>query len=93
MPVAKLNNYIDRNIPHLCQYLQTLVRIPTVNPPGTNYAEIVNLLAEWCRELDLETEIHHVPTDEAQIHLPHASEYPRMNLIAKWNTGAEKTRM
>ena len=91
MPVAKLNDYIDRNRPHLCQYLQTLVRIPTVNPPGTNYAEIVNLLAEWCRELDLETEIHHVPTDEAQIYLPHASEYPRMNLIAKWHTGAERT--
>ena len=89
--IAKLNDYIDRHTSRLCKYLQTLVKIPTVNPPGTNYAEIVNQLAEWCRELDLETEIHYVPTEEAQIYVPHAGEYPRMNLIAKWNIGAEKT--
>lgn len=91
MSIVKLNDYIDRNVPRLCQRLQALIRIPTVNPPGTNYAEIVGLLEGWCRELDLGTEIHRVPTEEAQMHLPHAIEYPRMNLIAKWNTGAEKT--
>ena len=63
----------------------------TVNPPGDKYAEIVDLLDEKCRALGMQTRIVPVPEAEAVKVVPHADVYPRMNLIAKWNLGAEKT--
>ena len=43
--------YIKDNQAALCALLQELVRIPTVNPPGENYAEMVGLLAAKCKAL------------------------------------------
>ena len=31
----------------LCRLLQDLVRIPTVNPPGNRYPEMVDFLADF----------------------------------------------
>ena len=39
----------------------------------------------------MQTRIVPVPEAEAVKVVPHADVYPRMNLIAKWNLGAEKT--
>ncbi len=89
--IQKIYSLIDRNQKSLCESLQDLVRIPTVNPPGDNYAEIVNLLDEWCRELGMQTHIVPVSEAEAIEIVPHANVYPRMNLIARWMVGAEKT--
>ncbi len=87
----KLHTYIENGKNALCASLQELVRIPTVNPPGNHYAELVNLLDERCRGLGMKTQIVHVPLDEAQKVVPHADSHPRMNLIARWDVGAEKT--
>ena len=89
--MKKIYTCIERSRETLCASLQELVRIPTVNPPGTNYAEIVELLAERCRTLGMRTQIVPVPQDEAQAVVPHAGDYPRLNLIARWDVGAEKT--
>ena len=89
--IEKTHAYIEQNKKALCASLQELVRIPTVNPPGDNYAEIVDLLDERCRELGMQTRIVPVPEAEAIRVVPHADAYPRMNLIARWDLGAEKT--
>ena len=89
--IEKTHAYIECNREALCASLQELVRIPTVNPPGDNYAEIVDLLDERCRELGMQTRIVLVPEAEAIRVVPHADAYPRMNLIARWDLGAEKT--
>ena len=88
--IEKTHAYIECNREALCASLQELVRIPTVNPPGDNYAEIVDLLDERCRELGMQTRIVLVPEAEAIRVVPHADAYPRMNLIARWDLGAEK---
>ena len=75
----------------LCRLLQDLVRIPTVNPPGNHYSEMVDFLADYARSLDLTVETYQVPTAEAAVVVPHAGDYPRLNLIARWDIGAEKT--
>ncbi|MFB3041750.1 MAG: acetylornithine deacetylase, partial [Candidatus Poribacteria bacterium] len=87
----KLHTHIENGKNALCASLQELVRIPTVNPPGNHYAELVGLLDERCRRLGMKTQIVHVPLDEAQKVVPHADSHPRMNLIARWDVGAEKT--
>ena len=89
--MQKIYNYIEQGKTQLCDSLKELVRIPTVNPPGTNYAEIVQLLQERCEALGMSTKIVPVPQAEAQAVVPHADDYPRMNLLARWDVGAEKT--
>ena len=89
--MQKIYNYIEGGKAQLCDSLKELVRIPTVNPPGTNYAEIVQLLQERCEALGMSTQTVPVPQAEAQAVVSHADDYPRMNLIARWDVGAEKT--
>ena len=89
--MKKIHNYIEQGSTSLCESLKELVSIPTVNPPGTNYAEIVGLLQERCETLGMQTQIAQVPQAEAQAIVPHADVYPRLNLIARWDAGAEKT--
>jgi succinyl-diaminopimelate desuccinylase len=86
-----IHTYIEKGRDALCASLQELVRIPTVNPPGTHYAEIVDLLEMRCQGLGLQTQILRVPQSEAQAIVPHADDHPRLNLIARWDVGAAKT--
>ena len=83
--------YMKENRTGLCELLQELVRIPTVNPPGDNYAEIVGLLDQKCQALGMQTQIAAVPTARAAQVIPNAETHPRLNLIARWDVGAEKT--
>ena len=74
----------------LCQLLQDLVRIPTINPPGASYSEMVDFLADLSVTLGLEVEKHQVEVADAVQVVPHANDYPRFNLITKWDVGAKK---
>ena len=86
-----IQTYIKDNQNALCALLQELVRIPTVNPPGENYAEIVGLLEAKCNALDMKTKIVNVPKRRADRVISNAASHPRVNLIARWDVGAEKT--
>ncbi|MAF12678.1 acetylornithine deacetylase [Candidatus Poribacteria bacterium] len=89
--MAQHAKYIQANANGLCATLQELVRVPTVNPPGRNYAQMVDLLQAKCAALSMSTEVLQVPTDEAIRVVPHADEFPRLNLIARWDVGAART--
>jgi len=89
--IKEINNYIEKSEDALCAFLKDLVRIPTINPPGTHYREIVGLLEERCQALGMKTRVVHVPEDEARSVVADADRYPRMNLVARWDVGAEKT--
>ena len=75
----------------LVAYLQRLVRIRTVNPPGENYGEISTLLAETLRELGLQVRRIAIPRALQKKTQPDQLEYPRYNVIAFWDAGAKKT--
>ncbi len=86
-----VRDYIKQNQTALCSLLQELVRIPTINPPGENYAEMIELLDEKCKTLGMKTKIVQVPKRTAEQIVPNAADYTRFNLIARWDVGAEKT--
>lgn len=86
-----IHTYIKDNQVSLCRLLQELVRIPTVNPPGENYAEIVELLEAKCKTLGMKTKVVKVPKRRAEQVISNASSHPRLNLIARWDVGTEKT--
>lgn len=82
---------IERGEERLAETLRQLVRIPTVNPPGRNYGQMVEHLASRCESLGLTTETALVPTNAAKRFVPNADDFPRANLLARWNVGARRT--
>ena len=86
----KVREYLDKSEPALVEALQELVRIPTVNPPGSNYKQIVDLLAKRCSSQGMDVRVHRVPDDEVE-RASVSSTYPRYNLIARWQVGAPTT--
>lgn len=83
--------YLAAHQADLVRFLQQLVRLPTVNPPGENYGAITTLLADTLRGLGLQ--VRRVPISRAlqRRTQPELLDYPRHNVIAFWDTGAKKT--
>ena len=73
------------------EFLQRLVSIPTVNPPGDRYQECVRFLQSSLEALGLKTQLFKVPDDQVRTVLPSGDAWPRYNLIARWDLGKEKT--
>ncbi len=83
--------YLDRHQADLAGFLQRLIRLRTVNPPGENYGEITTLLAATLRELGLQVRRLPVPRALQKKTLPELLDYPRYNVIGFWDAGAKKT--
>jgi succinyl-diaminopimelate desuccinylase len=84
-------DYLQHHEAELTAFLQKLVRLRTVNPPGENYGAITTLLASTLREVGLQ--VRRVPISRARQKKtqPGLLGYPRYNVIGFWDTGAKKT--
>jgi succinyl-diaminopimelate desuccinylase len=83
--------YLARHQTDLVRFLQQLVRLRTVNPPGENYGEITALLADTLRDLGLKVRRVPIPRALQRKTQPDLLDYPRFNVIGFWDTGAKKT--
>lgn len=71
-------NQVDELAEEMVEFLRQLVRIPTVNPPGENYADCANLIGAKLKTFGYETEFI---TAEG---LPECSaQFPRVNVIGR----------
>ena len=69
---------VDELAEEMVEFLRQLVRIPTINPPGENYADCANLIGTKLKEFGYETEF---VTAEG---LPECSaKFPRVNVIGR----------
>ena len=75
---STLDNRIDDARDQLVDLTQQLIRIPTVNPPGENYAAICDLLECWLKPYGFAIE-----RVRAKGALGDSDKYPRWNLIAR----------
>ena len=85
----KLKHYLERNRAKVISLVSGLIEIPTVNPPGENYKEMVNLLERECKKLGLVTRKHVTPKpilDKYKI----SGGSKRINLVADLNAGYKK---
>jgi succinyl-diaminopimelate desuccinylase len=82
------HQYIEKNQQGLIQRLQDMIRIQTVNPPGREYREMVDLLERYCQELGMQVEVHCVPNEIVERVTGVCPDFPRYNLIARWDVGA-----
>ena len=83
--------YLQSQQPALIAYLQRLIRLRTVNPPGENYGEITAVLAATLRELGLQVRRVAIPRALQKKTQPELLDHPRYNVIAFWDAGAKKT--
>lgn len=83
--------YLARHQSDLVRFLQEMIRVRTVNPPGENYGEITQLLAATLRGIGLKTRRIPVPRAAQRRTQPELLDYPRHNVVASWNVGAKKT--
>ncbi len=83
-------DYIDKNKGKQIKFIKELVAIPTVNPPGSNYEKIVDIIEGYCKELELKVKRVIVPLSELKKYNI-TSGSKRINLIAYWPVKAKKT--
>src|SRR5436853_138306 len=83
--------YLESRQADLIAFLQRIVRVSTVNPPGENYGEITALLAGTLRSLGMTVRRLPVPRAQQKKTQPEQLDYPRYNVIGFWDTGAKKT--
>ena len=89
--MTSLNEHIEQNQSNTTAFLQSLVRIATVNPPGERYEECVGAMDARLQSLGMTTQIVRVPDEVVAKTLPDSAGYPRYNLIGRWDVGAKKT--
>lgn len=90
MPNDLADLIADRRRP-LEKLAQSLIHIPTVNPPGEHYAECTALLKTRLDEMGMKTQVHRVPDRVRDRVLPDCTGYRRYNVIARLDVGAPKT--
>jgi succinyl-diaminopimelate desuccinylase len=83
--------YLDRHQTDLVAFLQKLIRLRTVNPPGENYGEITTLLAATLRDLGLQVRRLPIPVAVQKKRQPDQLAYPRSNVVGFLDAGAPKT--
>jgi len=82
-------SYIEKEKAGLIRLTRELVAIPTVNPPGVHYEEIVALIEDYCRRLGLKTSRYIVPAGLLKkYNIKGGSK--RINLIACWDARAKR---
>jgi succinyl-diaminopimelate desuccinylase len=64
-------------------FLRDLVRIPTENPPGREYATCAAFLAQTMEALGYEVTRPTVPEDQLAVLAPHGQGLPRVNVVAR----------
>lgn len=85
------DHYLDQHRADLTAFLQKLIRLRTVNPPGENYGAMTTLLATTLRGLGLQVRRVPIPRARQKKTQPDLLDYPRYNVIGCWATGAKKT--
>ncbi len=76
--IDEIFQQVSSLVPEMAEFLQTIVRVPTVNPPGECYADFAEAAEPYYRRLGYD-----VRRVIAEGHPDHTAKDPRINLIAR----------
>jgi succinyl-diaminopimelate desuccinylase len=88
---ASLRSAIARDRRQLLGLAADIIRIPTVNPPGSDYLACVATLDRMTRAAGLTTRVVRIPHAPVVKALPDAADCPRAIVIGRWDVGAART--
>jgi succinyl-diaminopimelate desuccinylase len=89
--MQSITEHIEQHQQNTIEFLQTLVQIATINPPGERYEECAGVLDLHLQGLGMTTRVLRVPDEVVAQTLPDSAGHPRYNLIGRWDVGAAKT--
>jgi succinyl-diaminopimelate desuccinylase len=75
---------VDALRDELVEFAAQLIRIPTVNPPGENYADCARVIGDRLARLGMQVEYH-----EATGRPEHTPQHPRVNVIGSRRGGPD----
>jgi succinyl-diaminopimelate desuccinylase len=75
---------------HMLTTLKDLVRIPTVNPPGSHYQEFCDYAVAQLRQMDCEVDLVPVPTEREDELYPFGKGHPRMSVVGRYRKSREE---
>jgi len=84
-----LAGYLENNKKYAINLLSRLIEIPTVNPPGENYEEMVSFLEAECKLLGLSVKKYVTP-DRVLDRYGVKAGSRRISLVADFNVGVKK---
>jgi succinyl-diaminopimelate desuccinylase len=79
----RINDAVDGLRGELVEFLQELVRIPTENPPGTNYPECAGAIGRKMEEEGLTVQYIEVPGELLPVLAPHGEGLPRPSVVGR----------
>ncbi|MFA9478080.1 hypothetical protein ACERK3_07190 [Phycisphaerales bacterium AB-hyl4] len=82
--VGKLERSLVRFASDFCAF-------DTSNPPGRSYKACCEFLQNKLETLGMATKLYRVPKTEQAKLTPGLDDFPRYNLVARWDVGAAKT--
>jgi len=86
-----IRQYLQSQRNEMIELTQRLCAFPTENPPGRDFAPCVDFLASEARSAGLKTKIVKVPSAiQKSLTPPETWDYPRLDLIARWDVRAPK---
>ncbi|MGC9326100.1 MAG: M20 family metallopeptidase [Candidatus Hinthialibacter sp.] len=87
-----IQTYLRDQRDEMVQLTQRLCAFPTENPPGRQFPEQAEFLAQQLDHMGFLVSVVPVPEEYVQKYTPRESwDYPRCNVLARWDVGAEKT--
>jgi succinyl-diaminopimelate desuccinylase len=96
----KVEKAVDDIREEMVDFLQKLVRINTVVPPGNNYRDCAQLLRRTMRRFGYEVRMVHVPAERVErslramrLPVPKTGPPPRVNVFARLRGGASRRVM
>lgn len=87
--VEQVFKAVEQKRHRIINLLRDLIKIPTVVPPGNNYADLVDFLEPLFRNLGFTTERVIVPDEHIKA-IPYPLEGPRINLVATREHGKKE---
>ncbi len=82
-------DHLDQRRAGLARELRKMVRMATVNPPGEGYRSMAEHLQDRLRDLGMRPTVHRVPDAEVEAAGIDPA-YPRYNVVARWDAGADR---
>ncbi|MBN2326678.1 MAG: M20 family metallopeptidase [Candidatus Omnitrophica bacterium] len=87
-----IQTYLRHQRDEMVQLTQRLCAIPTENPPGRQFREQADFLAQQMDDMGVPVRVLPVPEEYVQKYTPRESwDYPRFNVLARWDAGADQT--
>jgi succinyl-diaminopimelate desuccinylase len=87
--VEQVLKAVEQKRHRIINLLRDLIKIPTVVPPGNNYADLVDFLEPLFKKLGFTTERVIVPDEHIKA-IPYPLEGPRINLVATREHGKKE---